>query len=242
MKSRKNKKNTQRKAVKPYQLTKREKLIREFRITHAMAQKKLKAMNASGLREFNMQYIRKWNSVLAIPEKDGEFRYGTKQGFWRSDVNRMNMKQLNRMIAKMTEFNTNVYNTVSYTEKYVNDIKERTGITNENYLKSMYKVFREYGFAGEYDSGDVLLSISEWYGTMGDSGEDLADWLDAYADAYAEQHQQAVTTDDLKQAILDFNADHWDDDIDSYKSKVDSSEIAKTQKEQARTANWDEIL
>lgn len=237
MASRKNSKSKRK--PRPYRLTARDKLIREFRVAHTQAMKKLKEMNKSGMRGFNMQYVRKWDSVLSNPE------YANKRGVWRSDVNRMNMKQLNKMIAKLTEFNTNQYNTVSYTERYVNDLKERTGIVKDEHLKSMYKVFREYGFAGEYDSGDVLLDISEWYGTMGESGEDLADWLDYYSEAFAEQHQRAVTTDDLKQAIRDFNTEHWDDDIGIYQQQVDAENAQKEAKEQkfeARTANWDDIL
>lgn len=228
-----------KKAAKPYRETRRDKLLREFRITHAMAQKKLKAMNASGLREFNMQFIRKWDTILSDP------KYGTKHGYWRSNATSLNMKDLMKYTALLAQFNTSDYNTVQYTEKYVEDLKERVGLDDNDRLKDTFRIFREYGFAGRYDSTEMLNEIAIWHNTTGRSGEDLGEWIDALIDAYNEnapENSNPITTDDIKEAIKDYNndADVWNS-ANTYGKQMTSEELAEYQR-QAFYAKWEDIL
>lgn len=228
-----------KKAAKPYRETRRDKLLREFRITHAMAQKKLKAMNASGLREFNMQFIRKWDTILSDP------KYGTKHGYWRSNATSLNMKELMKYTALLAQFNTSDYNTVQYTEKYVEDLKERVGLDDNDRLKDTFRIFREYGFAGRYDSTEMLNEIAIWHNTTGRSGEDLGEWIDALIDAYNEnapENSNPITTDDIKEAIKDYNndADVWNS-ANTYGKQMTPEELAEYQR-QAFYAKWEDIL
>lgn len=228
-----------KKTPKRYRESRRDKLLREFRITHAMAQKKLKAMNASGLREFNMQFIRKWDTILADP------KYGTKHGYWRQNATSMNMKDLMKYTALLAQFNTSEYNTTQYTEKYVEDLKERVGLDDNNRLKDTFRIFREYGFAGRYDSTEMLNEIAIWYNTTGRSGEDLGDWIDALIDAYNENapaEANPLTTDDIKDAIKNYNnnVDIWNNPT-TYGKETTPEELAEYQR-QVFYAQWEDIL
>lgn len=184
-------------------MTKRQKLVREFRVQVAKANRKVKQMNKSGLRPFNMQFVKKWDLYLA------DRSYATQHGYWKESATNMNMKQLKEMIAILTQFNVNQYNTLDYTEMYVNELKDRTGVKETKHLKTMFKVFREYGFAGEWDSDTTLSNLGDWISLTDGDENALVDWIEQFKADYERLYQQAATTEDLKQGIKDYIAEYW---------------------------------
>lgn len=184
-------------------MTKRQKLVREFRVQVAKANRKVKQMNRSGLRPFNMQFVKKWDLYLA------DRKYATQHGYWRESATNMNMRQLKDMIAILTQFNVNQYNTLDYTEMYVNELKDRTGVKDTKHLRTMFKVFREYGFAGEWDSDTTLSNLGDWISLTDGDENALVDWIEQFKEQYERQYQEAATTENLKQGIRDYIAEYW---------------------------------
>lgn len=179
--------------------SKRNALVREFRLAQRAANKKVKEVNKSGLRNIIPQWSKKWNVYLNNP------KYATKTGYWRGDATKMNMKQLSHMTKILIDFNSNRYNTVEWGQSYAKEQMETLGISDPNLLSRIYQVWREYGYATEYNSDREALTEIALFVNNTPRWMDIGNWLLQAKDNWEEKMQTAATTDDLKTMLKNFN-------------------------------------
>ena len=178
--------------------SKRMELVRQFRIAQAQANRKLKEMNKSGLRELSPQYSKKWDLYLSNP------KYSTKTGMWKGNATKMNMKELNNMIAVLTTYNNNQYITPEYTRSYVDNAKEKWGIESDDTLKSMYRAAREYGYLTAHDSDiEAVSELAIWYNN--NPKGDFNEWAEKFASQFEKEQQRQYDTNDLRSALIRHN-------------------------------------
>lgn len=178
--------------------SKRMELVKQFRIAQAQANRKLKEMNKSGLRELSPQYSKKWDLYLS------DTKYSTKTGMWRGNATKMNMKELNHMIAVLTTYNNNQYITPEYTRSYVDNAKEKWGIESDDTLKSMYRAAREYGYLTTHDSDiEAVSELAIWYNN--NPKGDFNEWVEKFASQFEKEQQRQYDTNDLRSALIRHN-------------------------------------
>lgn len=189
------------------------KLEQQYRKAAKIANEKIKALEMAGLKEFNMQFSRKWDIMLH--DKNIKF-VNTATGRFLSSPSKkfgkwLSASELRSAIGTLTQFNSSRYTTVEYTREYVEETKAKLGVEDEDLLKSIYKVFREFGFAGRWDSGNVLSDIAEWHDITGrtDMGELLQEFIDDYNDNMTAD-TPPMDTDMLRGHVSDLVADLYD--------------------------------
>lgn len=183
----------------------RKELEKEFKALAKKANEKLAQMNKSGLREMNMSFVRKWNETLR--------EVGTlKQSIWKTGTSKLNMSEMKELMAKMATFVSSEYNTVEYTKRYVQNIKERTGIKNTDVIKDLFRIYRTYGLKGEYGSDPQAIDdLAQMANIQGfEKEEDFEQFFLDFKERIEERNQEPVTTDILKQAIVDYNLEGED--------------------------------
>ena len=225
-----------------------QKLERAYKKAAKMANNKLKELERSGLRSMNMQMARKWDIML----KDSTIKYvntntkrfmaspSTKHNKW------MSAQELKSATATLMQFATNRYTSVEYTRAYVDDLKERLGVESDSLVREVFKVFREFGFEGRYDSSTILSNIAEWsqsnYGYMGDI---LQEFIDEYNENMSKD-TPPMDTDILANKISDMVTNMYDyEDNTGDLSQEEKNEIARLRsleamdEEEPETISWD---
>ena len=190
-------------------LTTLRKLEKEYERAAKLANKKLEELTTSGLRNYNMQMSRKWNVMLAdknvkfVDVKKGTFRSKQSSGIGKW----MSVKELKSAIGTLTQFSSSRYTSVEYTQAYKEELSSRLGIDDDRMLSEIFRIFREFGFEGRYDSSTVLSNIAEFMDRTG--RDDLANILDRFIDDYNSQMSAdtpPVDTDILANKISDLVA------------------------------------
>ena len=149
----------------------------------------------------------KYKNIKFVNTNTGRFLSSPSQKFGKW----MSAKELKSAIGTLTQFNSSRFTTVEYTREYVEETKAKLGIQDENLLKSVYKVFREFGFAGRWDSGNILSDIAEWHDITGrtDMAELLQEFIDDYNDNMTAD-SPPMDTDMLRGHVSDLVADLYD--------------------------------
>lgn len=146
------------------------------------ANKRIKAINKRGLRELSPTYVRKYDPML----------YGntitnlatTKGMFSTAKSAKANMVM---RIQTLENFLRNPYTTVERTEAYVNNLLQQTGLNSEEDLKTMFEVYRDYGYDDYKDDSDKIIEIfSEMLNKKYDIRK-VADFLEKNRDTFVDQ-------------------------------------------------------
>lgn len=129
------------------------------------ANKRIKEVEKANLRNYSPTYTRKYNSMLYgntiknIGTKSG--RFSTRTGSRSNIIER---------ITAMEQFLQNPFTTVEKSQKYLDELKERVDIQDDDLLKKMFDVYRELGFDDfKTDSERIIQIFSE----MTNKGVDL---------------------------------------------------------------------
>ena len=206
-------------------------LVREYKKAAKIANQKLESLEAAGLREFNMQMLRKWDIML----KDSTVKFvNTRTGKFMaspsSSANRwMSAGELRRAIGTLTQFSSSRFTSVEYTRAYVEENKARLGISDEKLLSEVFRVFREFGFEGRYDSNNIISNIAEWHDRTGrrDMANVLQDFIDEY-NANMTADSNPMDTDMLAGKISDLVANIDSEEPEDYMlSGAEMDEIAR---------------
>lgn len=117
------------------------------------------------LRKYSNVYSRKYdpmlfgNTVKNIGTKSGTFSFKAS--------NKQNM--IDR-IYQAERFLNNPFTDRTHASKYIEDLKERTGIQNDDDLKELFDVYREYGYDDYKDDSDKIIQV---FSEMLNSGYDI---------------------------------------------------------------------
>lgn len=149
------------------------------------ANKRIKAVNKRGIRELSPTYVRKYDPMLY---GNTISNLATSKGmFSTAKTNKANM--INR-IQTLENFLRNPYTSVERTEAYVQNLLQQTGLENEEDLKTMFEVYRDFGYDDYKDDSDKIIEI---FSEMMNKGYDIrkvADFLDKNRENFADQREE----------------------------------------------------
>lgn len=184
-------------------------LEKQYEMAAKKANEKLEQLRSAGLYDYNMQISRKWNVLLHdntvkyVNAKTGNFKTKNSSSYTKW----MSAKELRAAIATMTQFSSSRYTSIEYTESYRDELASRLGLEDDRLLSEVFRVFREFGFEGRYDSSNVLSNIAEFMDRTG--RDDLANILDRFIEDYNAQmtaDSSPLDTDILAGKISDLVA------------------------------------
>lgn len=149
------------------------------------ANARIKAVNKRGLRELSPTYVRKYDPML----------YGntianlatTKGMFSSAKSTKANM--INR-IQTLENFIRNPYTSVERTEAYVNNLLHQTGLESEEDLKTMFEVYRDFGYDDYKDDSDKIIEIFSEMMNKGYEVRRVAEFLESNRENYIEQRDE----------------------------------------------------
>lgn len=150
------------------------------------ANKRIKEVEKANLRNYNPTYTRKYNSMLYgntiknIGTKSG--RFSTRSGTASNLIER---------ITAMEQFLQNPFTTVEKSQKYLDELKERVDIQDDDMLKTMFDVYRDLGYDDFKDDSDKIIQI---FSEMSNSGVDLNLLRDFFLNNSFEDQQHEVNT------------------------------------------------
>lgn len=149
------------------------------------ANKRIKAVNKRGIRELSPTYVRKYDPML----------YGntianlatTKGMFSSAKSTKANM--INR-IQTLENFIRNPYTSVERTEAYVNNLLHQTGLESEEDLKTMFEVYRDFGYDDYKDDSDKIIEIFSEMMNKGYEIRRVAEFLESNRENFIEQRDE----------------------------------------------------
>lgn len=149
------------------------------------ANARIKAVNKRGLRELSPTYVRKYDPML----------YGntianlatTKGMFSSAKSTKANM--INR-IQTLENFIRNPYTSVERTEAYVNNLLHQTGLESEEDLKTMFEVYRDFGYDDYKDDSDKIIEIFSEMMNKGYEVRRVAEFLEGNRENFIEQKDE----------------------------------------------------
>lgn len=149
------------------------------------ANKRIKAVNKRGLRELSPTYVRKYDPML----------YGntianlatTKGMFSSAKSTKANMVT---RIQTLENFIRNPYTSVERTEAYVNNLLHQTGLESEEDLKTMFEVYRDFGYDDYKDDSDKIIEIFSEMMNKGYEIRRVADFLESNRENFIEQRDE----------------------------------------------------
>lgn len=149
------------------------------------ANARIKAVNKRGIRELSPTYVRKYDPML----------YGntianlatTKGMFSSAKSTKANM--INR-IQTLENFIRNPYTSVERTEAYVNNLLHQTGLESEEDLKTMFEVYRDFGYDDYKDDSDKIIEIFSEMMNKGYEVRRVAEFLESNRENYIEQRDE----------------------------------------------------
>lgn len=150
------------------------------------ANKRIKEVEKANLRNYNPTYTRKYNSMLYgntiknIGTKSGKF--STRSGKASNLIER---------ITAMEQFLQNPFTTVEKSQKYLDELKERVDIQDDDMLKTMFDVYRDLGYDDFKDDSDKIIQI---FSEMSNSGVDLNLLRDFFLNNSFEDQQHEINT------------------------------------------------
>lgn len=132
--------------------------------TSKIANAKLKEMRNAGYDQYNYSMVRKYNALTTY--SSSTMNNVTKKGLFRSGgYSKFTKEQLIHRYEIMTEFINNPYATVEYSKRHLEEMRDKWSLDDEE-IKDMFSLYREYGYDNYADSEAVLQSFSK---IMGDS-------------------------------------------------------------------------
>lgn len=164
-------------------LTKTE-IAKMVRKAAPIANAKLKSIREQGYEKYNYSMVRKYNTLTTYSEYPNLV---TKKNLFRSGSSHFTKEQLIKRYELMTEFINNDYATVAYTQRHLTEMRDKWSLDDDE-IKTMFDLYREYGYDNFTDSDGVLASFSK---IMNDSknqdeemegGEYLQNVLNSIAD------------------------------------------------------------
>lgn len=156
------------------------------------ANARIKAVNKRGLRELSPTYVRKYDPML----------YGntianlatTKGMFSSAKSTKANM--ITR-IQTLENFIRNPYTSVERTEAYVNNLLHQTGLESEEDLKTMFEVYRDFGYDDYKDDSDKIIEIFSEMMNKGYEVRRVAEFLESNRENFIEQRDEIDTLESI---------------------------------------------
>ena len=149
------------------------------------ANARIKAVNKRGLRELSPTYVRKYDPMLygnTIPN------LATTKGMF-SSAKSTKANMVNR-IQTLENFIRNPYTSVERTEAYVNNLLHQTGLESEEDLKTMFEVYRDFGYDDYKDDSDKIIEIFSEMINKGYEVRRVAEFLESNRENYIEQRDE----------------------------------------------------
>lgn len=149
------------------------------------ANSRIKAVNKRGLRELSPTYVRKYDPMLygnTIPN------LATTKGMF-SSAKSTKANMINR-IQTLENFIRNPYTSVERTEAYVNNLLHQTGLESEEDLKTMFEVYRDFGYDDYKDDSDKIIEIFSEMMNKGYEVRRVAEFLESSRENFIEQRDE----------------------------------------------------
>lgn len=149
-----------------------------------IANAKLKSVRDKGLENYNQSFIKKYN---ILTNQKVNYNIATKRGYFRKGVtsytkngkkHEYTKQELIRRYEAMEEFVNNYYASAEYTEQHLQELSEKWGLKDKNNIKSLFDLYREYGYDNYKDSDAVLTSMSKIMSDAEEYGGDAKNYLE----------------------------------------------------------------
>lgn len=122
-----------------------------------IANKKLKDLRAKGYQNYNQSMIKKYN---LLTDSSVNPDIVTKRNLFRTGTSHFNKAQLEKRLSILQEFVNNKYASAEWTEQHLQSLRDRWGISSDADIKTMFDLYREYGYDNFKDSNSILTSMS----------------------------------------------------------------------------------
>lgn len=151
-----------------------------------IANSKLKKIYSKNLQNYNQSFIKKYNMLTNntvnpdLVTKKGYFRKGGIKQFRKS--------QLIRRYETIKEFIENDYASAEYTERHLASMRERLGLNDDEVIKKIFDLYREYGYENYGDSevitymANIVDKYSDFEGGSMEALESLESILQSIED------------------------------------------------------------
>lgn len=123
-----------------------------------IANKKLKDLRAKGYENYNQSMIKKFNLLTDNSENPDLV---TKRNLFRTGTSHFTKEQLERRLDVLTEFVNNKYASAEWTEKHLKSLRDKWGVSEDEKIKQLFDLYREYGYDNYKDSNSILTAMSE---------------------------------------------------------------------------------
>lgn len=173
-------------------------IIRRINNLAPIANSKLKAVRSKGLENYNQSFIKKYNILTNNKVNPGIV---TKKGYFRKGgIARFRKAELIRRYEIMNEFVNNYYASAEYTEKHLQELQNKWGIQSNDAIKTMFDLYREYGYDNYKDSDAVLTSMSK---IVGDAELDGIENPGEYLEQILQDIEDDIATSSTEKAITE---------------------------------------
>lgn len=173
-------------------------IIRRINNLAPIANSKLKAVRSKGLENYNQSFIKKYNILTNNKVNPGIV---TKKGYFRKGgIARFRKAELIRRYEIMNEFVNNYYASAEYTEKHLQELQNKWGIQSNDAIKTMFDLYREYGYDNYKDSDAVLTSMSK---IVGDAELDGIENPGEYLEQILQDIEDDIATSSTERAITE---------------------------------------
>lgn len=131
-----------------------------------IANSKIKSVRSANLENYNQSWIKKYNITI---NNDVNPNMVTKKGYFRKGgYSKFTKEQLIHRYEVMNEFVTNRYASADYTQQHLSELQEKWGLKNDESIKRMFDLYREYGY-DNYKDSETLVYMSK---ILSDNEED----------------------------------------------------------------------
>lgn len=173
-------------------------IIRRINNLAPIANSKLKAVRSKGLENYNQSFIKKYNILTNNKVNPGIV---TKKGYFRKGgIARFRKSELIRRYEIMNEFVNNYYASAEYTEKHLQELQNKWGIQSNEAIRTMFDLYREYGYDNYKDSDAVLTSMSK---IIGDAELEGVENPGEYLEQILQDIEDNIATSATEKAITD---------------------------------------
>ena len=173
-------------------------IVRRINNLAPIANSKLKAVRSKGLENYNQSFIKKYNILTNNKVNPGIV---TKKGYFRKGgIARFRKSELIRRYEIMNEFVNNYYASAEYTEKHLQELQNKWGIQSNEAIKTMFDLYREYGYDNYKDSDAVLTSMSK---IVGDAELEGIENPGEYLEQILQDIEDDIATNATERAITD---------------------------------------
>lgn len=122
-----------------------------------IANQKLKDIRAKGYENYNLSMIKKYN-LLTDSSQNPDLV--TKKNLFRSGTSHFKKADLERRYEVLKEFINNKFASAEWTEQHLKELRDKWKITSDEDVKTMFDLYREWGYDNYKDSNSILTAMS----------------------------------------------------------------------------------